>query len=233
MNAITQIAPSNNLTGSETYTTEWEMTNTEWGNWNISETRADNQNNSIEYKSIEITNIRPADILPIIWQIEAWDKKAYEHIEHLRIAEATRLRDMMSKYGAGNHSAEEYQQLMNRLNTGMTLESPLWYNNYEIIWWDIAEEPSVHAHDEWNILNTLINHSHFAIANPQNNRVFSIKEVIDNNPDNIYIFWNSFGAGVDKEAYQNRDIESVKNLCKSKNFLLFAAWTNIWKKTEF
>jgi hypothetical protein len=30
----------------------------------------------------------------------------------------------MWKYGAGNHSAEEYQQLMNRLNTGMTLENP-------------------------------------------------------------------------------------------------------------
>jgi hypothetical protein len=31
---------------------------------------------------------------------------------------------MMRKYGAGNHSPEEYQQLMNRLNTGMLLETP-------------------------------------------------------------------------------------------------------------
>jgi hypothetical protein len=31
---------------------------------------------------------------------------------------------MMRKYGAGNHSAEEYKELMNRLNTGMTLEIP-------------------------------------------------------------------------------------------------------------
>jgi hypothetical protein len=31
----------------------------------------------------------------------------------------------MWKYGAGNHSAEEYQQLMMRLNTGMTQETPL------------------------------------------------------------------------------------------------------------
>lgn len=37
------------------------------------------------YNPIEINNINPQDILPIIWQIEAWDKKAYEHIEHLRI----------------------------------------------------------------------------------------------------------------------------------------------------
>ncbi len=47
------------------------------------------------YKSIEITNIRPVDILPIIWQVEAGDKQVYEHIEHLRVAEATRIRDMM------------------------------------------------------------------------------------------------------------------------------------------
>jgi hypothetical protein len=57
--------------------------------------------------------------LPIIGQVEAGDKKVYEHIEHLRVAEATRIRDMMREYGAGNHSAEEYQELMNRLNTGM------------------------------------------------------------------------------------------------------------------
>jgi hypothetical protein len=31
---------------------------------------------------------------------------------------------MMREYGAGNHSAEEYKQLMNRLNTGMTMENP-------------------------------------------------------------------------------------------------------------
>ena len=76
------------------------------------------------YKPIEITNIKPVDILPIIGQIEAGDKKAYDHIEHLRIAEATRIREMMWQYGAGNHSANEYKQLMNRLNTGMTLENP-------------------------------------------------------------------------------------------------------------
>lgn len=77
-----------------------------------------------DYQPLEIINIRPVDILPIIGQIEAGDKKAYEHIEHLRIAEATRIRDMMWQYGAGNHSPEEYQQLMNRLNTGMLLETP-------------------------------------------------------------------------------------------------------------
>jgi hypothetical protein len=59
------------------------------------------------------------EILPIVGQIETGDNKCYNHIEHLRVAEATKIIDMMWKYGAGSHSAEEYQQLMMRLNTGM------------------------------------------------------------------------------------------------------------------
>ena len=39
-----------------------------------------------EYSPIQISYLTPADILPIVWQIEAWDKKAYENREHLRIA---------------------------------------------------------------------------------------------------------------------------------------------------
>ena len=80
--------------------------------------------NAQTYQPVEISNIKPVDILPIIGQVEAGDKQVYEHIEHLRVAEATRIRDMMWQYGAGNHSPEEYQQLMNRLNTGMLLETP-------------------------------------------------------------------------------------------------------------
>ena len=77
-----------------------------------------------DYQPLEIKNIRPADILPIVGQVEAGDKKVYNHIEHLRLAESTRIREMMRKYGAGNHTPEEYQQLMNRLNTGMIFETP-------------------------------------------------------------------------------------------------------------
>ena len=184
-----------------------------------------------EYKPIEITNIRPVDILPIIWQIEAGDKKVYKHIEHLRIAETTRIRDMMRKYGAGSHSAEEYQQLMNRLNTGMTLESPKWYNNYEIIWWNIEEEPSNHAHNEWNILNTIIDHANFKVLNPSHwSRNVLMKNEVDNNPQNIYIFWNSNAGETNKDEYLSRDINTTKDLCRYPNFLLFSAWWNIYEK---
>ena len=182
------------------------------------------------YNLIEITNIKPQDILPIIWQIEAGDKKAYEHIEHLRIAEATRIRDMMREYGAWDHSPQEYQQLMNRLNTGMTMENPKWYNNYEIIWWDYIDEPSVHAHDERDILNTLIDHSNFKVVSTGSPRRNSMKEIVDWNPNNIYIFWNSSSAEVDKATYLSWENNNLKDLCKSKNFLIFAAGWNINKK---
>ena len=179
------------------------------------------------YNLVEITNIRPVDILPIIWQIESWDKKAYEHIEHLRIAEATRIRDMMWKYGAGNHSAEEYQQLMNRLNTGMTMETPQWYSNYEVIWWDYIDEPSKHAHDERDILSTLIDHANFKVVSTEGSRRNNMKQIVDSNPNNIYIFWSSVSADANKEVYTTRDNEAAKELYKSENFLLFFAWWNI------
>ena len=66
----------------------------------------------IPYQAMKITDLKPVEILPIIGQIEGGDKNAYDHIEHLRVAEATRIRDMMWKYGTGKHSPEQYQQLM-------------------------------------------------------------------------------------------------------------------------
>ena len=200
-------------------------------NGKVTEYKVDNLTiKALEYKDMEINNIKPVDILPIIWQVESGDKKAYEHIEHLRIAEATKIRDMMREYGAGNHTAKEYQTLMNRLHTGMTMENPKWYNNYETIWWEIADEPSNHAHDERDILNTLINHANFNVVNPNNRRRTKLYEFVKSNPDKICIFWNSASAEVDKSTYLNWGNDDIKNLCKSKNFLLFDAWWNIKTK---
>jgi len=184
-----------------------------------------------KYKTMKITNIRPSDILPIIWQVEIWDHEAYNHIEHLRLAEATRIRDMMWEYGAGNHSKEEYQKLMSRLNTGMTMENPKWYDNFEKLWWEFSDEPWEHAHDERNILNTLINHADFQISNPKNSAWNKhIQKAIENNPNNIYIFWRSAGWEFDSDTYTWRDANDIKDLLKSKNFILFWAWTNINEK---
>lgn len=78
----------------------------------------------IQHQTMKITDLKPVDILPIIGQIETGDKNVYSYIEHLRVAEATRIRDMMWEYGTVHHSPEEYQELMMRLNAGLTWETP-------------------------------------------------------------------------------------------------------------
>ena len=181
------------------------------------------------YKAISIKNIKPQEILPLIWQVESWDKDVYKHIEHLRIAEATRIRDMMWTYGAGNHTPEEYQKLMNRLNTGMLLETPKWYDNYESIWWK-TEGPSDHAHNERNILNTIINHANFIVINPLSDWITALQNHLSENPNFMNIIWCSSYAQVNKEQYMKRDNDKIKQLSKSKNYLLFVAWSNISHK---
>ena len=182
------------------------------------------------YQPMQIVNLQPVDILPIIWQVEAGDKQVYNHIEHLRVAEATRIRDMMWKYWAGNHSAEEYQQLMNRLNTGMTRENPLWYDNYEAIWWEPTATPTDHAHCERSILNALIDHANFKVVCAEGSeRNDILTKYVKDNPNSINIFWNSAYRVVNnKEEYDNRlNDDKVKDLCNAKNFIIFSAWTNV------
>ena len=49
----------------------------------------------MKYGNVAITDLKPVDILPVIGQVVLGDKQVYDHIEHLRLAEATRIRDMM------------------------------------------------------------------------------------------------------------------------------------------
>ena len=144
----------------------------------------------LSYNSMSISDIKPEDILPIINQVnpEAGDTRAYERIEHIRIAEATRIRDMMWEYGAGDHSSEEYKALMSRLNTGMMGENPKGYDNYEIIGGGIADTPSNHAHNEWNTLTTLIKHANFIIIDPPSWDLYGeLNNLCITHPHNIYI----------------------------------------------
>ena len=87
----------------------------------------------IQYQTLSITDLKPADIVPIIGQVNYGDRNVYSYIEHLRAAEAVRIVDMMWEYGVGTHSETEYQNLLGKLNVGMTFEYPLVYDNYEII----------------------------------------------------------------------------------------------------
>ena len=186
---------------------------------------------ALEYKAIEISNIKPEEIIPMVWQVEFWDREVYKHIEHLRLAEATKIRDMMREYWAWNHSAEEYQKLMSRLNTGMLWENPIWYDNYEIVWWELSKQPSDHAQIEWNILNTLIKHANFKVINrdsPLHRR--DLYSLCKNNPNSINIIWLSMWSDVGKAQYDARHEEEFKEYDKEKNLLVFIAWWNIREK---
>ena len=196
----------------------------EWRNNTTTETRVDNITiKPLEYKEISINNTKPVDILPIIWQIEVGDKNAYDHIEHLRIAEATKIRDMMRKYGAGNHSPEQYQQLMMRLNTGMIEEYPLWYNNFDFIGtWEYWDNGGAHAHNERSILNSLLNHTNLKC----------VETFIKDNTNAITILWSSAYAETNKENFlQRTENDKVRELCKSKKLIIFKSGWNIRKKS--
>ena len=208
---------------SETDTTIWE---------NISTAEAKENNssiNSLEYRPLTITNIDPESLMP---KVEVWDKNVYKHIEHLRIPEATVVTDMMWKYGAGNHSAEEYQQLMMRLNIGMIQECPQWYD-YEVIWWWNGGDADLHATSERSILNTLIKHANFKVNNPNDtSRENALTEFVKNNSNSINIFWcSAYGSANTKSDYDKRlNKKSVKDLCNMNNIIIFAAGTNINSK---
>lgn len=188
----------------------------------------------LEYKSLTIKNLKPADIMPFLWETKnIWgnlnikDIIWYECIEHLRIVEATKIRDMMRQYGAGNHSPEQYQQLMSRLHTWMTNENPEWYSNYEKVWWEFISQPSFHAYNEWNILNSIVNHANFQIIN-NNYREKTLYELVSNNPNNIYIFGDSMSAGNDTNEYIKWDFhKSRKEVCKLPNMIFLITWSNI------
>lgn len=121
--------------------------------------------NPLGYDKLAVIDLKPVDILPIIGQVESGDKQVYDHIDHLRLAEATRMRDMMWEYGAGIHSTDEYRQLMGRLVAGMVDEYPGGYDDFEVIG---QINPNLkgneHSHREWSILHTLVNHANLKVV---------------------------------------------------------------------
>ncbi|MBQ3766579.1 MAG: Ig-like domain-containing protein [Bacteroidales bacterium] len=184
----------------------------------------------MEYGEIAITDLRPVDLLPVIGQVEVGDKQVYDHIEHLRLAEATRIRDMMWEYGAGNLTKEQYQQLMGRLNTGMMEEYPLGYANFDIIgegqYGGIGDN---HAHAEWSILNSLIQHANMKVVYTSGKEWQEKLEVfINENPTVIVIMGCSSYADVSKDRFIRwAENEPVRNLCRTGQVIIFKAGGNI------
>lgn len=215
--------------------TSWDTID---GGWTLTISVKDDAGNSKsidikldQYKTMEISNIRPSDILPILKDWEG--NQDIQYLDVIKLAETTRIRDMMREYGAGNHSPEEYQKLMSRLNTGMLSENPKWYDNFEILWWGLDDNPDWHAHNERNILNTLINHANFKIINKRPNRE-KLYDLCKKDPTKINIFWLSTDRGTrNKSEYDNRHEEKYKEYDKEKNRLVFKSWWNIWGSQDW
>lgn len=188
----------------------------------------------MEYGRVAIIDLKPVDILPIIGQVNEGDKQAYDHIDHLRLAEATRIRDMMWEYGAGVHTKEQYQQLMGRLNTGMIDEYPSGYENFEIIGGSCpVGDNNVHAHAEWSILNSLLNHSNLKVVGTQGEQwQEKLDQFIKDNPQSLLVFGcSSFWEG-DKETFSRMSLyRAVRELCTTGKIIIFSANGNIKRRS--
>ena len=196
--------------------------------WNTTEYKVDNLNiKALEYQSPEIKNLQPKEILPITWNINIWDKKAYEHIEHTRIAEGTLMRDMMRKYWAWKYSPEQYQQLMLRLNTWAIWEIPLWFNNFELIG-EKNNSETEHWHNTRDILNSIIKHANFKVLP---DRLNSLEELYQTQPKNaINIFADSESRELlSKEDYNtyNNEYMNLRKYLTKDNFIRFLSWSNL------
>ena len=207
----------------------------------------------MEYEKIAFTDLKPVDILPVVGQVEAGDKQCYDHIEHLRLAEATRIRDMMWEYGAGVHSKEEYQQLMGRLVVGMEEECPSLSENFEVVgrgFSDLATWESMHSHKEWSILNSLIPNTRRIVSinayfGEESSLKTEIPEQIDwinmesflsDNPNSIVIVGRSayleyYGNELGEEGFKPKTekeyYQNVMRLCREGRLILFRSGGNI------
>jgi hypothetical protein len=188
---------------------------------------------SLEYGKVAINDLKPVDILPIIGQVEVGDKQVYDHIEHLRLAEATRIRDMMWEYGAGSHSKEAYQQLMDRLNAGMIDEYPSGYSNFEIIDGVYSDSGDhAHAHNEWSILVSLLNHANLKVVFTQGDQwQEKLDKFIRNNPQSLLVFGCSSCWEGDKETFSQMSLyKSIRELCTTGKIIVFSANGNIKRR---
>jgi len=179
------------------------------------------------YRPIAITDLQPGEILPIVDQVELGDEQCYYHIEHLRLAEATRIRDMMWEYGAGNYSVDEYRQLMDRLNVSMLNEVPLGYSDFEIIG-PTYETPSHHAHKEWHILETLVKHVNNKLI-WEADGIDEVTNYFSSHPSSLLISGCSNFADLSKESYDGRPGENSlwKTFASLDNVVQFVAGSNI------
>ena len=185
----------------------------------------------LEYGKVAISDLRPVEILPVVGQVVTGDKQVYDHIEHLRLAEATRIRDMMWEYGAGNHTREEYQQLMERLHTGMMEEYPIGYDNFEVIGeGQYGGSGDSHSHAEWSIINSIIRNAHLNVVYTSG-KVWQekLEDFIDGNPDAIVILGcSAYAETTSKERFLRwAENDKVRDLCRTGHLMIFRSGGNV------
>lgn len=195
----------------------------------------------LAYQSISITDLKPVDILPAVGQVTDGDTHVYDHIEHLRITEAMRIRGMMWEYGAGNSSKEEYQRLMGRLVVGMINESPPLTENFEVVGRGFTlGEGDRHSKDEWNILNMIVPNTRRIIAinafydksvtsfteSPQSDWI-NMDAYLEAYPNSIVIVAQSTGTRDRDSFHEASDYPMIRQYCKSGQLIFFKSGGNV------
>ena len=184
----------------------------------------------MDYQAMDINHLQPKDILPVVGQINSGDKNTYEHIKHLRIAECTRVRDMMWQYGAGKHTTSEYQKLIGRLFTGMIGEKPAGFDNFEMLGKDFGNG-NEHGHDSWDILCSIVKHAKMIVMDDLYTSGL-MSGLYNNSPSNA-IF--TFATSSSSESKTKEDYIEVKNIIfldvnsciKKDRFLWFLSGSNL------
>ena len=199
-----------------------------WKSWETKEVRSDTLTiKALEYKPIEINNIKPVDVFPQIWQIEAWDPDIYEYVKDLWVAETYIMRDMMWKYGSGDYAPEEIQELQSRVITGLIDEKPDNYQDYQRIW--EAYVPDVDDHSNCTFANLIsLSWIHTNIMNLSGvgeGRAKNLSKYAKAHPNNIFIFSCSCTEVAYSQSDYNHDVfkKDIIDLCDLPNVIIFMA----------
>lgn len=217
----------------------------EFGNTYVEKTNLTiNDIEHAEYQPVSITNRDPQELLSKygIEPIKEWDKKAYEHIKDLGIAEGMRMRTMLWKYGIGEGekaiTPEQYEALMSKLNLIMYQEVPnkdKYPNKYSRIWEPIDQtNTNNHAHNElgmliefaWEFANLKV------VGRDPDTKQFCwywlIYDFLQSNPNTVNIFCCSGqSATYNWDEYKNYIFsENFVNLCNSENAIFVYASGN-------
>ena len=199
----------------------------------------------MEYGEIAFVDLKPVDIIPAVGQVTGGDRDVYDHIEHLRITEAMRIRDMMWEYGTGNSSREEYQELMGRLVVGMMNECPPLTEEFEIVGrgFTVSGGGDGHSKKEWGILNMIVPNTRRIIAinafydkdvssfteSPQSDWI-NMDAFMEAYPNSIVVLAKSTSSNDYDSYHEASDAAMIRDYCRSGKLIFFKSVGNVHEK---